>query len=840
MEPTILFHRAGLDAPWSLPWERLTYTESLTPTFGHFTLEVKAPFSDKRDGPRPWPRPGDWYVMKIRGAVRHMGVVQSVSPTVASEKTGTRLLKPFIIRGVSWFDYLRQRTVFILKTGGSTVGQVVSYKDLVQASGRILTLTASGQHGKALAEYINLVGAIDLPDTLGGGSLKDRIKVVYDSTTADVVGQSGLVEEPIDFGLRVAQVGSQGYELAIGAVMDSTFVYDPQWVELFPLTLPDDDSAKLCVVYRSAPIRAKKLKDDITGSVSDVATMFDRVTFHPEDAAAVPAKLIRSKVSLSYDFKSYVNAVTAPPQLLGTGGSGEAFNTNAIGLPVMDEGEIHEFGLYRKVPQWPFIPPDKAAGRDRDFVANLRMVCAGLMQVWGNARHYAAGTLQTAWAHAAVPRDRAWELEPGQDEYQDQIQVRPGEHMVFDITHEGRPIALPDGRVVGGKMFGYVREMSHAIAFNHNGTVYAGTSIAFQRGLLSDELDLATKQVYLAPIVRGLTAAVPHDAPKTTAAGRNGDGPQQGFRWKGKLYPLLNHDGSVLDVPVTYQQLVGRDGNPGRWRTDVPASVILHATMGRHGATPQSTLNYFQRLLSSGKERSIHFVIGRDGSVWQGEDVAAVTWHASIYGVNAASVGIDLVVPGAPYFAPETGKAEGWHVNVHRAGDLIPDLLAELPPSVVLDDPVKVIDYRMHDRPYNPATDYGHGLQWYLHDNTLVGPPAADQMLEYGSGPVWYTETTTSVTGDSSGTSGRQLHTNYRTPTRAQLTTLYALLRGLSAIGVRANSHHIQGDGVVRRYKDPRAAVEMARNGGILLHTEVFPLHADVLGINPADIVRAL
>jgi len=88
-------------------------------------------------------------------------------------------------------------------------------------------------------------------------------------------------------------------------------------------------------------------------------------------------------------------------------------------------------------------------------------------------------------------------------------------------------------------------------------------------------------------------------------------------------------------------------------------AVVLHDTGGK---TAEGSLTWFENPES---KVSAHFVIDRDGTVFQCVDVARASWHAGssvLHGeanVNSFSVGIELVDESDdPYPAPQLAAAE--------------------------------------------------------------------------------------------------------------------------------------------------------------------------------------
>lgn len=117
-------------------------------------------------------------------------------------------------------------------------------------------------------------------------------------------------------------------------------------------------------------------------------------------------------------------------------------------------------------------------------------------------------------------------------------------------------------------------------------------------------------------------------------------------------------------------------------------SVVCHATAG---PSAESALSWFEKLES---KVSAHFVIGRDGILWQCAPLEARCWHC--YGVNATSIGIELVgwctlrrldsgifvskegasVPLAEVYLDEFGRP--WHSYTHSQHRHVIDLVLEL------------------------------------------------------------------------------------------------------------------------------------------------------------------
>ncbi len=90
-----------------------------------------------------------------------------------------------------------------------------------------------------------------------------------------------------------------------------------------------------------------------------------------------------------------------------------------------------------------------------------------------------------------------------------------------------------------------------------------------------------------------------------------------------------------------------------------PELVVLHFTAMRDA---QAAL---QRLCDPAAQVSAHYLIGRDGTLWQLVDEAARAWHAGAGSwrgaadVNSRSIGIELDNPGTePFAEPQMARLE--------------------------------------------------------------------------------------------------------------------------------------------------------------------------------------
>jgi len=831
---SVEFHRLGLGRVLRPAWTRANWTNATTPGYQNVTVEMKVPLN-KRD---EIPKAGDWYVIRDPRRGVALGRVLSPNITINNMESGATTMS-VSVRGVGWFDHLRSMAIFIRLTGKGHVkgtdervlaGTLFSLSYFATKAYSLLASSITETAGTALEQYIALVSSMQLPETLGGGNLVDEVAVVHDEETSKSLAP-GWVKESLGFpGFTMANIGGNFFDTTVGALIDSAFMYDSTWVELFPILQPPvyingqgpqltglelAIGARPLVVYRTRPYRTRRLVDDVEGDASSIAPIFNTVTWDIKTSGAnprIPANLVRNLGDIRYVMSDHVNTASVIPT--GFGASESSSSAQAWGLPLANEADILKYGLHRALTKWPFIGTDGG-----DFVKTLRAVAASTLQLYRNGHMYGHGSVTTPLVYVTNgnPRNRdatptydpetstRQALQPGQLQttaYNGQLlDVEPGKHLSIEMGDRNQRT-----------LYAYCTSSQHVIQRNPNATWHGSSTHAITRAMWDDEIDtIGTAKVYLDKLPVAAPAA--SDTPWSTGGVKELQPvPLAGFKYKGTVYPLKNADGSSWGGTVSYAQSQFQDGSTGKYREGNLQLTVIHDSDSGTTATPKRMANYFQKSLMDGTDpRCVNFIIGADGSIWQTFDAAVATWHTPSLGgwVNNNAVGIELVHTVSngkkPYSATNT---KGWLFSTMTLAEIQAAWPGIPAPYGGATTNITVVDYRASEMP-----DYGPfkiGVPYYTR-------------VEHQSGAV---ETL--------------LHRNFLAPTEAQLTTLRALLRGLkSAAGLPLRSQ-VSASASVLRLKDQAKAVDLARGGGIFIHTQLAPGHADVVGLHPGKLVVSL
>lgn len=130
---------------------------------------------------------------------------------------------------------------------------------------------------------------------------------------------------------------------------------------------------------------------------------------------------------------------------------------------------------------------------------------------------------------------------------------------------------------------------------------------------------------------------------------------------------MSKYPGNKVDLGQT-------KNNSGKFKAGEPKFLVMHYTAGGGG---KGSANFLFGPHKPGS--SAHFVVDRNGDVYQISDTGVVTWHAGeslwrgIQFLNSHSIGIEIANYGywRPGISPKTqtaAKAAGWLEAVHKNG----------------------------------------------------------------------------------------------------------------------------------------------------------------------------
>ncbi len=384
------------------PWtKRATWTPRVKQPWTDINVTLALPWANRSLVPQN----GDVLVVRDeRGFPQAWGyVVTEPSPGIEGglANAGSRSSAPIQVRAVSWLQYLASVQLFTapysLAGRTESVGTLFTLEDWETRVYSLMGSLTSGSLGQALVTAVNAMCRIELPPTLGGGSLADAITVVYDNASASQARLSDLWCDPVK-GPRI--MGTGGYFPESTNVLDflrGIFVPDPRLVEFWETLAPlaqesqaarDKLGANPVLVYRIAPFRTQSLASFLSetsatqqsGAAQPTQTLATGGTDAPVVVADPDRALLAayevpswqpsrgSFVSIDRDFVQFPSPQRTDAERVNLVTIGLPTMPDApirfwpeAGLPYVDEASVRRYGVRLYQPNWPFFAPTTTA-----------------------------------------------------------------------------------------------------------------------------------------------------------------------------------------------------------------------------------------------------------------------------------------------------------------------------------------------------------------------------------------------------------------------------------------------------------------------------------------------
>lgn len=181
--------------------------------------------------------PGDHLVLRDRaGVCEAWGIVMSVDGGYARDAASVLATYPTQVSLLNPLAYLGLVGLSAPVGETDTVGTLFSVLDWAKINADIATDYQSGLLGIALQKLFSKVANIQLPETLGGGTLGQNIPIVYDDATAGWFAPARVGQmEPVSVvaGAAPAKLSFNYYENTVLKMLHSAFVPDSKLIELF-------------------------------------------------------------------------------------------------------------------------------------------------------------------------------------------------------------------------------------------------------------------------------------------------------------------------------------------------------------------------------------------------------------------------------------------------------------------------------------------------------------------------------------------------------------------------------------------------------------------------------
>lgn len=200
---------------------------------GAFSVSFKAPLSDLEVDVRV----GDHLVVRDLNMVAdHWGIVTRLSGGYVSAANAAVSTDPLVASCTNPLAYLGGVTLSAPVGEADTVGTLFSVFDWASINESILGDFSTGNLGKALQRFFTLTANVNIPETLGGGTLGDSIVIVYDDVTAGWFAPRRVgTMEPVSSaaGASPSRLSFSFHESTVLDMLRGGFVPEPRLIELF-------------------------------------------------------------------------------------------------------------------------------------------------------------------------------------------------------------------------------------------------------------------------------------------------------------------------------------------------------------------------------------------------------------------------------------------------------------------------------------------------------------------------------------------------------------------------------------------------------------------------------
>jgi hypothetical protein len=501
----------------------------------HGREDIKLTVLDTADYSKRMFTPGDYTVVRdLSGHTMAWGRVLTRRTSITRSPGGTLTNQPYLVTAAGWWDYLSRTMIHALHgdTNGAYAQPIGTLFPMIRW-GELITDFASRNFGREMgAQLVYLfqrIARIRLPASLGGQWLGDAIPIVYDAATAARYAPRFSNIEAVDSGnllpdRLMAGLGSRS--TTVGGLLQSTFIPDPQLIELFPAlvdggTEPYNELATVLgkrpvLVYRVKPWRTEPLYQNTvaranytaedfertityairggrgSGSVDDARAerrsqaeqvaqvrlqsrnktrellvdqrMFTQVTLNTADPGVVVP--IHEKYIVRLDGEvSDADRVNAATINVTAGGDEQIDTLESAGLPIVVNDQIEKHGLRLYKINWPLAARDMSI--DPEY---YRTIAAQSMQFNMLNHTLEKGMLDLHFTRAVkVAEVEASDVTQAQTTFAPALDINPGQWFRTKIGD------LPE-------YMGYVESVQHTIARAPSGALSARSGASFSRG----------------------------------------------------------------------------------------------------------------------------------------------------------------------------------------------------------------------------------------------------------------------------------------------------------------------------------------------------------------------